>query len=470
MKKLSFLLLSLLLMAALVLPASAEEPPAGGEGGDPPPEPPACTHEYNAGVVTVSPTCGQAGTKTLTCTKCGNTKTESIPAEGSHTWNGGTVSKAPTCQAEGVRTLTCTVCNGTRTESIPVDPSAHSFGAWSAGQAGSHTRTCGCGASESAAHSFDVTATVPATCKEEGATAYGCSACGRIEYEILPKLTTHTYSNDCDPDCNVCGFTRDAAHTFSKVWTKKALGHWHACIKCGEPDEIRNHFAGPAATEDKDQICLTCGYLLTPKLGHTHDYETTLTSDETGHWHACTGCEDQKDFEEHIYDNTCDSDCNVCGYVTDTAHTADGDWNSDETGHWRICSACGEFFQYGEHIPGEGTAAQLCSVCGFALAATEETHVHEGGETWLSDENFHWKECSCGEPVEKAAHLWEENGAQKKAFCSVCGAEKALEESAPQGGISLGVILMILIGIVLIAAVVCVLLLFPKKSSGKYSR
>ena len=78
-------------------------------------------------------------------------------------------------------------------------------------------------------HVWDVSATVPATCTEEGATAYGCSACGAITYEILPA----------------------AGHKFSTQWTRKAAGHWHACSVCGEQGDFGKHYPGPAATEER---------------------------------------------------------------------------------------------------------------------------------------------------------------------------------------------------------------------------
>ena len=43
---------------------------------------PACDHVWDAGKVTTEPTCTAAGVKTYTCSKCGNTKTEELPALG----------------------------------------------------------------------------------------------------------------------------------------------------------------------------------------------------------------------------------------------------------------------------------------------------------------------------------------------------------------------------------------------------
>lgn len=75
------------------------------------------THTWDAGVVTKEPACTEAGVKTYTCTTCGATKTEEIPATG-HTWNDGEVTTAATCTEAGVKTYTCTVCNATKPEAI----------------------------------------------------------------------------------------------------------------------------------------------------------------------------------------------------------------------------------------------------------------------------------------------------------------------------------------------------------------
>lgn len=75
------------------------------------------THTWDAGVVTKEATCTEAGVKTYTCTTCGATKTEEIPATG-HTWNDGEVTTAATCTEAGVKTYTCTVCNATKPEAI----------------------------------------------------------------------------------------------------------------------------------------------------------------------------------------------------------------------------------------------------------------------------------------------------------------------------------------------------------------
>lgn len=70
----------------------------------------------------VTPTCTTPGkTEGKHCQVCGTVLTaqEELPATGVHTWNDGEVTVRATCDAEGVMTYTCTVCGGTKTEPIP---------------------------------------------------------------------------------------------------------------------------------------------------------------------------------------------------------------------------------------------------------------------------------------------------------------------------------------------------------------
>ena len=83
----------------------------------------ACLHTgYGTTENTVPATCGADGRIDTICSNCG----EVIPATGPHThvWDEGTVTVAPTETTPGVRTYTCTVCGQTRTEIIPATGSA----------------------------------------------------------------------------------------------------------------------------------------------------------------------------------------------------------------------------------------------------------------------------------------------------------------------------------------------------------
>ncbi|MCD7929615.1 MAG: S-layer homology domain-containing protein [Clostridiales bacterium] len=79
------------------------------------------THTWDSGEVTKEATCTEDGELTYTCTVCGETETEAIPATG-HTWDEGTVTAAATCTTMGTMTYTCTDCGETKTElyALPV--------------------------------------------------------------------------------------------------------------------------------------------------------------------------------------------------------------------------------------------------------------------------------------------------------------------------------------------------------------
>lgn len=199
-----------------------------------------------------------------------------------------------------------------------------------------------------------------------------CSICQKEE------TVNHTYDNACDTDCNVCGATRTTSHNYKTVWSKDKTSHWHECSVCKDKKDVEKHTPGAEATETKAQTCTVCGYVIKAALGHKHSYASTWTTDESGHWYACSGCEEKGSYAEHDFENACDPDCSICGYTRETAHSFAEEW--DENSHWHICTGCGLKADEGIHEPGaEATAdtAQTCTICGYeiapALGGSEET-------------------------------------------------------------------------------------------------
>lgn len=270
---------------------------------------------------------------------------------------------------------------------------------------------------------------VPPTCTEYGAKGYVCIYCEGVTDAQAIEMIPHKYDNSCDPDCNVCGAEHAVNHRFSSVWSKNSTQHWHACSVCGAKNDVGSHYPGPAATEEKAQYCLTCGLMMMPQKAHTHKFSETYQRDESEHWYACEGCGERKSAALHSYDSPCDSDCNICGYISEKTHDY-GLWQSDENGHWNICSLCGESAEPEAHIPDAEvtqTGAQSCSICGFEIF-TEVAHVHKASATWCADEIKHWKLCDCTERMEEELHSWDEGGEtdeeSMRYICTVCGAEK----------------------------------------------
>ena len=75
------------------------------------------THSYDA--VVTAPTCTEKGYTTHTCA-CGDSYVDTYVDALGHAWDNGKVTKEPTETETGVKTFTCTRCGETKTESIPV--------------------------------------------------------------------------------------------------------------------------------------------------------------------------------------------------------------------------------------------------------------------------------------------------------------------------------------------------------------
>ena len=75
-------------------------------------------HEHSYTAVVTPPTCTEKGYTTHTCA-CGDSYVDTYTNALGHAWDSGTVTTQPTAPETGVRTFTCTRCNETKPESIP---------------------------------------------------------------------------------------------------------------------------------------------------------------------------------------------------------------------------------------------------------------------------------------------------------------------------------------------------------------
>ena len=141
-----------------------------------------CSHSYTS-TVTKAATCATSGVRTYTCSKCGDSYTETIAATGNHSYS-SSVTKAATCGSTGVRTYTCRTCSKSYTETIPATGN----------------------------HSYSSSVTKAATCGSTGVRTYTCRTCSRSYTETIPATGNHSYGawvrfedgterrdcNDCD--------------------------------------------------------------------------------------------------------------------------------------------------------------------------------------------------------------------------------------------------------------------------------
>ena len=182
----------------------------------------ACTHtDYGTTERTMPATCGEAGRVDTICSNCGEVvSTRELPPTGAHVWDNGVVTTAPTETTPGVRTRTCTTCGQTRTETIPAT-GAHDYQftktvAPTCTDGGYDLYTCsGCGATErrnltdAAGHKWDGgTVTTAPTETAPGVRTFTCTVCGQTRTEAIPATGAHTCTGG--PSCPSYGL-RDVA-------------------------------------------------------------------------------------------------------------------------------------------------------------------------------------------------------------------------------------------------------------------
>ena len=79
---------------------------------------PKLAHEHSYKAVVTAPTCTEKGYTTHTCA-CGDSYVDTYVDALGHAWDNGKVTKEPTETETGVKTFTCTRCGETKTETIP---------------------------------------------------------------------------------------------------------------------------------------------------------------------------------------------------------------------------------------------------------------------------------------------------------------------------------------------------------------
>ena len=441
-------------------------------------------HTWDSGKVTEAPTHTKEGTKTYTCTVCGETKTEKVEKlkehsygewtkhddkqhkhscvcgdtqYAAHTWNSGKVTKAATCKDAGEKLYTCTACGETKTEAI-AKTNNHTYGLWEKNTAENHKHTCKvCGNVETAAHTWDSGKVTEApTHTKEGTKTYTCTVCGETKTEKVEKLKEHSYGEWTKHDDKqhkhscVCGDTQYAAHTWNsgkvtKAATCKDAGEkLYTCTACGETKteaiaKTNNHTYGlweKNTAENHKHTCKVCGNVET--AAHTWDSgkvtvkPTSTTKGQTVY--TCTLCGETKTVE------------------TDYSHSHSYGikWHYDNNMHWHECTGCGSKQTPRAHTFGEakiitpamhtstGKAEYKCTVCG----ATVEKEIakiteHNFGEWSAFDGEKHVRSCECGEK-EYASHTageWETvkeatytSTGEKVRKCTACGTVVSREE------------------------------------------
>ena len=290
----------------------------------------------------------------------------------------------------------------------------------------------------------------------------------------------HDYGED--NICDTCGYDKTVPHTHNltlvpakaPTCTEKGNTAYYTCDGC---DKWFEDATGASEITDKTSVILAA-------TGHS---ASDWKSDNTDHWKECTvvGCgviiEGSKAAHtagEWIIDTPATAttsgskhkECTVCGYTMATetipatgggehTHSYGSEWKNDAENHWHECS-CGDKKDTAAHTAGEwiidtpatattdGSKHKECTVCkrvletGTIPAIGSGEHTHNYSSDWKSDSINHWKECSCGDKADVAAHSFKwvvdkEATATKKGSkheeCKVCGYQRPAVEIPATG-------------------------------------
>ena len=277
-------------------------------------------HTWDNGTITTAPTCTKAGEKTYSCTKCGATKIETIPATG-HSWKSDWTSDAThhwhECANEncdvtdnagkkgyaehsgGKATCTqnavCEFCKAEYGEKLPHDFTAETVDAKYLKSAATCTekavyyKSCAvCGLSSEG--TADEATFFSGNALDHNWGAWTQNSDEKTHTRICKRDTSHTETENCidankDHKCDICDYIISECADDNKD---------HKCDYCGK--KLIEHTGGKATCKDKAK-CEVCGaeYGELDAKNHTdlkHFPATAATKTTEGnieYWY-CEGC------------------------------------------------------------------------------------------------------------------------------------------------------------------------------------
>lgn len=266
----------------------------------------ACSHNWVIDLAKcTAPTCTEKGTNAYYCSRCSQTKTESVDATG-HDYV--TVSgKAATCTADSTVLEKCSVCGDEH------EDTAKAFG-----------------------HTYTETKRVAATCSKEGSVTYKCDTCGETMTEALPT-TEHDYSKfiSSSATCTTKGQSTYQCSMCSAITLVSVTKLGHDLKTTG----------GPTCTESGKYTysCTRCDYSYTSSTKKALGHDVPEDRDD---WTVVTKatCENEGRIR---------AKCARCKkYVYETVETTDHSYGDDlyitkiptssTTGKYvKICQKCG---------------------------------------------------------------------------------------------------------------------------------
>lgn len=300
----------------------------------------------------------------------------------------------------------CNVCGETRT--VPAHVYDHDC----------DTDCNACGATRENVHAYGEWQTkTAATCDAAAVEARICSVCGDEETRDGLGALGHVYDNDCDTACNraKCNHKRDINHEYLTDYVVKieisctASEVLHRfCNICGFEDTIVGREAtGHAFDHACDTACNNAGCDYVRVIVHAFgDWSTKVPegclNDETEH-RVCGVCGAEETrvgtlAHGHKYDNTCDTECNVCFAIREIEHTYDDNCDA-------ICNVC-PFERIAPHTY-DDFSDLICNGCGHNRDCTgHQPHASDCTKCWI-----------CNATIEGAAHDFNDWATKTPATC-----------------------------------------------------
>ncbi len=243
-----------------------------------------CDHTYDNGTVITEAGCTTVGKMQYTCTKCGQTTTEIIPAK--HTEGSCFTEEVLTqvsCTKDGKVRYTCKDCGYVKEVTVPRYHDDENYYRYESRNEGTHIVYCTVCGTEISRDNHLMQIRYTNTCTEDGYIMNACRYCDyAVQGEAIPAKGHCLVSTGASaPTCTEPGHTGGACIRCDYVEEGEeipALGH-----DFGEP-VVKE----PTCTEDGSSIktCSRCGFqekTVLPAKGHQYD--------ENG---VCTGCGQHK--------------------------------------------------------------------------------------------------------------------------------------------------------------------------------
>ena len=361
-------------------------------------------HSYQA--VTTDATCTADGSTTYTCSNCGDTYSETIPATGSHSYATEVERVEPDCGNDGYVIKECS-CGDTEETVLPAT-GEHDWQAATC-EDPKTCATCGDTDGDALGHDWEETERVEASCSADGYVTYTCSSCSDTYEETLYSTGACNYElvesepADCGNDgyelyrCPSCGDEYEEIIPATGEHNYEVTDHADAncgedgydtytCSVCGdwydETIDATGEHDWQAATCEDPKTCATCGDTDGDALGH--DWV------EIARVEASCG------------DGYVESKCSVCGAADTEVLPATGQCAYEVTA--REEATCGD----------DGYITYTCPLCGDSYEeAIPATGSHTEGDVKIENENH--------------ATCLEDGSYDEVIYCVDCGEELSRE-------------------------------------------